>query len=121
MNKSKLAGLISLGVLLPLGSYAKTTAQAYVESFKGTSSEMPVPLEVVEPTATARGDGLVELTFIVDAQGNPTGIAIKSATGPVQTERVKEAVAQWKFSPAKKDGAPVARKVLLPVRFTTVD
>ncbi len=120
-NVSKLAAIVSLGALLPLGSFARTVEQSYVESFKGASADMPVPLEVVSPISAAGSKGMVELTFTVDAQGKPTEIAVKSITGSVPTDGVKDAVSQWKFAPAKRNGEPVARKVLLPVRFVAAD
>jgi hypothetical protein len=114
-TKSKLA--LSLGLLaVPLAMLAKTPEQSYVESYLGNSG-VPVPVSVVTPEVESRFAGTqVTLEFVVDPTGKPVHIA--SATpgadaGLVAT--VSDAVAQWRFAPARVDGKPVARKVLLPV------
>lgn len=117
-NVSKLAVSISIAALLsPLALSAKTMEQSYVEQFQGSSSEVPIPLAVVAPSPVGKTEGQVELTFVVNAQGVPTEIAAKSATNDDLVEPVKAAISQWKFAPAVRNGEPVARKVVLPVRF----
>jgi protein TonB len=120
---SKLAAaVVSLGALLsPLALSAKTMEQAYVDSYQGASPEVPVPVSVVVPEATVTTTEQVELTFIVNAQGKATDIAVKSSTNPDLTGLAKDAVAKWTFAPAKKNGEPVARKVVLPMRFVLAD
>ena len=122
MNKvSKLAAIVGVGVLLPLSLLGKTVEQSYVDSYQGTGPEMPVPLAVVTPTLRAAAEGQVELTFVVNAQGVPTEIGIKSATDKALVAPAKDAISRWKFAPAKENGEPVARKVLLPMRFVVTD
>jgi TonB family protein len=121
-NVSKLAVIVSLGALFsPLALTAKTVEQAYVDSYQSSPAEVPVPLSVVTPHAKVSTEEQVELTFIVNAQGKPTDIAVKSATNPALAGVTKDALAKWTFAPAKRNGEPVARKVVLPVRFVVAD
>ena len=116
-NVSKIVASVGIIALLSsLALSAKTVEQAYVDSYQGSHSEGPVPLSVVAPTATSDEAGQVELTFVVNAQGLPTEIAVKTATNENLVASAKAAVAQWKFVPAKLNGEPVACKVMLPVR-----
>jgi TonB family protein len=116
-TKSKI--VLSLGLLLaPLASFASSQEWSYVESYHG-HPEGPVPISVVAPEVDSRFAGQkVELAFVVDETGKPT--LITSATPGADAELVAavvSAVEQWKFSPARAEGKPVARKVLLPVKI----
>jgi TonB family protein len=119
--KSKLT--LSLGLLVaPLALLAVSPEKAYVESYRAIAGA-PVPTSVVTPEVRYKfaGQRLV-LEFVVDATGTPT--AIRSATpgaDPELVASVTEAVAQWKFSPARVDGLPVARKVALPISIVSPD
>jgi protein TonB len=115
-NNNKLALLLSLGALLPFAASAKTLEQSYLESCrKGT--DIPVPIAVVSPKVDGYDIGqTVQVEFVVDTTGHATGINIKSASDRAFAEAVVDAVKQWKFTPALHNGAPVATKVILPVR-----
>jgi len=115
-NNNKLALLLSLGALLPFAASAKTLEQSYLESCrKGT--DIPVPIAVVSPKVDGYDIGQsVQVEFVVDTTGHATGINIKSASDRAFAEAVVDAVKQWKFTPALHNGAPVATKVILPVR-----
>lgn len=120
-TKSKLA--LSLGLLVaPLALLAKTPEKAYVESYHGRT-DIPAPISVVSPEVDPRFAGQqVTLEFVVDTTGKPTSIT--SVTPGLDAElvaQVTSAVEQWKFSPAKVNGAPVAKKVLLPVNIVGFD
>lgn len=114
-TKSKLA--LSLGLLVaPLALLAKSPEKAYVESYLGRSGT-PVPISVVTPEVASRFAGSqVTLEFVVDTAGKPVLIAPVSPGADAElVVVVADAVAQWKFAPARVDGKPVARKVVLPV------
>ena len=115
-NNNKLALLLSLGALLPFAASAKTLEQSYVESCrKGT--DIPVPIAVVSPDVSAYDIGqTVQVEFVVDTTGRTSGINIKSSSDRDLAEAVVDAVKQWRFTPAQRNGAPVATKVVLPVR-----
>jgi protein TonB len=115
-NTNKLALLLSLGALLPLAASAKTLEQSYLESCrKGT--DIPVPISVVAPQVDGYDIGqAVQVEFVVDTTGHTSEISIKSSSDRDFAAAVVDAVKQWRFTPALRNGAPVATKVILPVR-----
>jgi periplasmic protein TonB len=115
-NKNKLALLLSLGALLPFAASAKTLEQSYLETCrKGT--DIPVPIAVVSPQVGGYDIGsAVKVEFVVDATGHTQDISVISTSDRSLADAVVEAVKQWQFTPAQRNGAPVAMKVILPVR-----
>ncbi len=114
---NKLAVLLSMGVLLPFAASAKSLESSYLEScLKGPN--VPVPIAVVSPSVSSEYAGAsVELEFVVDQGGSPTAISVKSSPDATLSAVVVDAVKQWRFTPAKYNGQPVATKVVLPVRI----
>lgn len=115
-NNKMLAVLLALGALAPLAASAKTLEQSYIESCrKGT--DIPVPIAVVAPRVDAYDIGKsVNVEFTVDKAGHASAISVQSATDRDFAEAVVDAVKLWEFTPAQRNGAPVAMKVVLPVR-----
>lgn len=112
----KIAAVLSLGSLLAVSASAKTVEQAYLENCRKDAG-FPVPIAVVSPRVSSADLGAsVEVEFLVDAKGKPSEISVKSATDNVLADAVIDAVKQWQFSPAQRDGVAVATKVILPVR-----
>ncbi len=95
---------------------AESTAASYVAAYKGRT-DIPVPVSVVVPQTTEEAEGVVTLEFVVNAQGKPENIAVKSGSDLELASAAKSAVAKWKFEPKKQNGEAVAAKVVLPVRF----
>ena len=56
------------------------------------------------------------MEFVVDTTGHASDFTIKSASDRDLADAVVDAVKQWQFTPALRNGAPVATKVILPVR-----
>lgn len=113
---SKLAILLSLGASLPFAS-AKSLESSYLENCQ-KGPNIPVPIAVVSPSVSADFAGSsVELEFVVDAKGVPTNIVVKSSPDATLSIEVVAAVKQWRFTPAKPNGTPVATKVVLPVKI----
>jgi periplasmic protein TonB len=114
---SKLVVLLSMGALSAVAASAKTVEQAYLETCR-KDSNVPVPVSVVTPTVSSEYSGsVVELEFVVDKAGKPADLAVKSASDDTVAVAVMDAVKQWRFKPAERDGAPVATKVVLPVKI----
>lgn len=69
--------------------------------------------------ALAKGvSGKVVLLIDIDAQGNPTAVAVKhSEPAGVFDAEATAAVWDWKFEPAVEAGKPVASQILVPVQF----
>src|ERR1051326_6313464 len=112
----KLVILLSLSVL-PAFASAKSLEETYIETCqKGPG--MPVPVAVVSPSVSSEFAGsTVELEFVVDAKSKPSELIVKSSPDKSLGEDVVDAVKQWRFLPAKLNGAPVATKVVLPVKI----
>jgi TonB family protein len=61
--------------------------------------------------------GTVLLFLIVSPEGLPHDIKVLSTLSPEFDEAAMDAVKKWKFSPATKDGKPVAAKINVQVNF----
>lgn len=82
-----------------------------------STEDGPMPYPEEERKAGTNGTVVVEID--IDAEGKVTRTAIKEEVEghPAFTEQVLLYLPKWKFVPAKKDGAPVASTVILPIRF----
>jgi TonB family protein len=61
--------------------------------------------------------GTIMVSFVVDATGTATQIAVLRPLGFGLDEKAIGAVSQWKFSPGTKDGTPVAIQTQAEVTF----
>jgi TonB family protein len=64
-----------------------------------------------------RYQGAVTLRLIVTAHGLPANISMLRAAGLGLDERAIEAVRNWRFTPARRDGRPIATWVVIEVQF----
>jgi len=117
---SKLAILLSIGSFVSFAS-AKSLEQTYLDNCR-KDSNIPVPISVVSPQVDfATAGESVEVEFTVNTTGKPSNISVLSSKDFALSDAVVAAVKQWQFKPAQKDGAPVATKVILPVRVVNSD
>jgi len=82
----------------------------------------PVVLHRVDPEFSeearkAKYQGTVMLTIVVGEDGKPHGIRIVSGLGLGLDEKAIEAVSQWKFKPAMRNGRPVPAPATIEVNF----
>jgi TonB family protein len=89
----------------------------------GTGIDPPRVVREVRPTYTAdarrRGiEGDVTLEVVVSREGRVTSIRTVRGLGAGLDERAAEAVRQWRFTPARRQGAPVDVVVEVSVEFT---
>jgi periplasmic protein TonB len=61
--------------------------------------------------------GLVVVKCTVDTQGNVIDPQIEKSSNEGFDQSALTAIKKWKFKPAQKDGAPVALKVSIPIKF----
>jgi TonB family protein len=115
---SKLVVLLSLGVLATVAASASTVEQTYLESCRKDAG-VPVPVAVVSPTVIGSeyNGATLELEFVVTEQGKTANLSVKSAPDEALAAAFLDAVKQWKFKPAERNGSPVATKVVLPVKI----
>jgi TonB family protein len=73
--------------------------------------------EYSEEARKAKFQGTVVLYVVVGPDGRPRDIRVTRSLGLGLDEKAMEAVKQWKFEPAMKDGHPVAVAVNVEVGF----
>jgi protein TonB len=76
-----------------------------------------VDAEFSEEARKAKFSGNVMVDLIVDENGNPSHIKVARGVGMGLDEKAVEAVRQYKFKPATKDGKPVKVEVTIDVNF----
>jgi TonB family protein len=65
----------------------------------------------------ARHRGTVVLELVVGSDGLPRDITVSRPLSPEFDEAALDAVKKWKFSPATKDGKPIATQIMVEVDF----
>ncbi|HZQ24255.1 MAG TPA: energy transducer TonB [Terriglobales bacterium] len=86
----------------------------------GVSAPRPVftpDPEYSEEARKAKYQGTCVLWLIVGPDGHPRDIRVARTLGLGLDEKAIEAVKQWKFEPAMKDGKPVAVQINVEVSF----
>jgi periplasmic protein TonB len=73
--------------------------------------------EYTEEARNAKIQGTCVLWLIVDQQGHPRDIHVVRSLGHGLDARAIDAVKQWVFQPAKKDGQPVNVQISIEVGF----
>ncbi len=73
--------------------------------------------EYSEEARKAKYQGTVVLWLIVDQAGRPRDVKIARSLGMGLDQKAVEAVRNWKFEPALKDGKPVAVQINVEVNF----
>jgi protein TonB len=73
--------------------------------------------EYSEEARKAKYQGTVVLWLIVGADGHPRDVKIARTLGMGLDQKAIEAVRNWKFEPAMKDGRPVAVQINVEVNF----
>lgn len=70
-----------------------------------------------EEARKAKLSGVCVLSLIVGRDGLPRDVQLTRALGSGLDEKATEAVRQWKFDPARRNGVPVAVKIHVEVMF----
>lgn len=86
----------------------------------GVSAPRPIydpEPEYSEEARKAKYQGTVVLWVIVGPDGRPRDIRVSRPLGMGLDEKAVEAVRQWRFEPARKDGQPVPVQVSIEVNF----
>lgn len=109
---------VILGLLGASAAFAANPLeQSYLASFKGRT-DIPVPVAVVSPrVGPAYAGETVQVAMIVDENGRPGHIRVLNARDAELADHVADAMAQWRFAPAHRDGKAVAVNVEVPVRI----
>jgi protein TonB len=109
---------------MELSVFIAFMALAQVNEARHVSPELtpPVVIRKVEPEYSAearskRIEGVVKLSAVINAEGAAVKIKVTAPLDPGLDQRAVEAVQQWRFRPAKKDGTPVAMTAAISVDF----
>jgi len=63
-------------------------------------------------------EGTVRLRVMVDAEGRPVEWAIEASSGHDRLDQAAlDVIEEWRFTPAQRNGQPVAGEVIVPMRF----
>lgn len=81
-----------------------------------TAISAPDP-DYTEEARRAKKQGTCVLWLIVDSSGHPRDIKVQRGLGFGLDQKAIEAVRQWKFNPALKDGRPVDVQISVEVEF----
>lgn len=86
----------------------------------------PVPVKTPPPKHpdNLRRDGvsgIVTVAIIISASGEVKEASINKSTHKDFETPALDAVKRWKFKPAKKDGADIPSKVIVPLHFNLED
>lgn len=120
---SYLQRLLLLFVLLGV---AGTSAWAEDDTVYTKVDENPVPVKTPPPkypeSLKREGvSGLVAVVIVIDEKGMIIGSSIAKSSNPEFEKPALDAVKNWKFKPAKKDGVAVKVRVTVPLRFNVED
>jgi TonB family protein len=92
----------------------------YTPGVGGVTQPVPIFTPEAEFSDEARRqkyEGVCVISVIIDAQGNPQSPRIVQPLGMGLDLKALEAVKQYRFKPAKKDGKPVAARMNVMVNF----
>ena len=81
-------------------------------------TRLATPLPSLPQAAWAAGvSGTVVLMLVIDTAGDVAEVQVIEGLPEGTTERAVQAVRQWKFKPAEKDGRPVSVYHRVALRF----
>ena len=85
--------------------------------------ERPVPVKAVPPVyppemLRAGTSGLVSVEVVIDESGNVAERTVIRSSRSEFEKPALDAVRRWKFKPARKSGAAVKARIVLPIQFT---
>ena len=78
------------------------------------------PPPTYPPAARRRQQqGTVLLAVLVNQRGEPSEVIIVESSGyPLLDQAAISGVEKWRFAPGQRNGAPVAMRVQVPIRFS---
>jgi protein TonB len=118
----KLLLRIFITLILTLGSYRLLCAQD-AEGVYTKVDQNPTPVKTPEPKYPASlkregVSGIVSVTCVIDETGKVISAKATKSTRPDFEKPALEAIQNWVFKPAQKDGKPVKVRVTIPFRFS---
>lgn len=114
--KSSLLKVLSLSLVL--GSISAVSAAAADAAFDVRPTPVKTPPPEYPHNLKRDGvSGMVAVKVELDETGSVVNCAVSKSSNPGFDEAAISAVRNWKFTPAKKDGAPVKISFVIPIKF----
>lgn len=112
--------MTSLRSTLPIGFIAASVFCGSLAIAATTSPSLVNRVSPVHPPALLEKgvDGTAMVSFSIDDKGVVGDVTVVTATHPEFGDAAAEAVKQWSFKPAVRDGVPVTIKVKQEIKFT---
>lgn len=102
----------------PSGEGAAALLLATREATVGRRVDPVVPVEA----RRARMQGTVVLAVTISPEGVPSAVDVVRSSGHLLLDRAaQEALWQWRFDPARRQGVPVEERIAIPISFRIVD
>lgn len=100
--------------------------RAFAQATPGPAVEPPAVIhhhEAIYPPAdlTARTHAAVVLLVSIDVEGHVTGVDVAQSGGKSFDDAAITAMRLWTFTPAKREGKPVASRIRVPFHFAPPD
>lgn len=122
--RSKASIALTAAAMLLAATMLSAQTQTQPEPIEKVGGRVSAPraIHMVEPefsaAALAAGyEGVSTLSLIVGVDGMPTNIHVVTSIGMGLDEKAVQAVSAWRFSPALKDGKPVAVQIAVEMSF----
>lgn len=125
---------VAVAVLLSFFGCATPPQRAVSATISFTGEYLPLALVDVPPRVLRqkppvypphwreRGiEGSALISFIVDTEGIPSQVQCRKATDQTFADAAQNAVRQWRFTPARKNGKPVSCAMEIPMMFSIMD
>jgi hypothetical protein len=114
----KIVKILVIGLLTAVAAYASTGEEAYIK-LASKSETVPTVVKVVSPIVDSEfANTKLTFEFVVNSSGLVESLKTDSKADPKLVAVLSEAIAQWRFTPAIRDGKAVSVKVVLPVYVT---
>jgi iron complex outermembrane receptor protein len=104
---------VALTLTVARAALAQDEPQGLVSPKPITHVDAVYPQEAVPSGA----HGEVVLAVTVDADGHVRAVDVLTSVGPLLDRAAMAAVWQWTFSPAQRNGKPIAAKIRIPFHF----
>jgi TonB family protein len=112
---------VSLTVLMAGVLFAQNPADSKEPVYNvGNGVTPPRITRRVEPEHPAKGfkvTGAVLISVVITSKGEPDELRVIRSVDKDVDQNAMDAVKQWRFDPATKDGKPVAVRVSIEIRF----
>jgi periplasmic protein TonB len=121
-----LSGLLAAFTGCSSTPVGQATSEGFYAATFASVDAPPKPLHTVKPVypfdmKRAGISGIVTLNCLIDEQGRVGDARVENTPGTPFSAAALEAIRQWTFTPAIRNGTPVAVRVTLPLSFVLAD